>query len=85
MTLSFSAMFSLTFMIPSLIRVLRPMYAKKIVPPEDQRGTSDGTVVSTSTDLLDVHITFVSWVVSAVAYIMAAATSTPILHLIGAR
>ncbi|KAG0695274.1 major facilitator superfamily domain-containing protein [Suillus ampliporus] len=82
MTLSLSAVFSLTYMIPSLIRVLRPMYAKKVVLPEDQQGTGDDTVVSTSTDLLDVHIAFISWVVCAVAYIMAAATTTRILHLI---
>ncbi|KAG1728590.1 MFS general substrate transporter [Suillus paluster] len=80
-TSSLSAVFSLTYMIPSLIRALHPIYAKKAALPEDQQGTSDDTVVSTSTDLLDVHITFISWVVNALAYIMAAATSTRILHL----
>jgi len=84
MTLSLSAVFTLTWMIPRLIRVLRPIYAAKVVPPEDQQDSGDETVVSTSTDLLDVHITIISWVVNAVAFIMAAATSTPVLHLIAA-
>jgi hypothetical protein len=65
--------------------VLRPVYATKVVPPEDQQDSGDETVVSTSTDLLDVHITIISWVINAVAFMMAAATSTPVLHLIGAQ
>ncbi|KAG1728589.1 MFS general substrate transporter [Suillus paluster] len=73
-TRSLSAVFSLTYMVPSLVRVLRPIYAKKVALPADQQGT----------DLLDVHIAVVSWVVDAVAYIMAAATPTRVLHLIAA-
>jgi hypothetical protein len=85
MTISLSAVFTLTWMIPRLIRILRPIYAKRVVTPEGQQNSSDETVVSTSTDLLDVHITFVSWVVNAVAFIMATKTRKPVLHLIGAR
>jgi hypothetical protein len=84
-TLSLSAVFSLTYAVPSLIRVLRPIYAREIVLPEDQQDPSDDTAVSTSTDVLDVHIAFVSWVINAVSYIMAAATTTRVSHLIGAR
>ena len=78
-------MFTLTWVIPRLIRVLRPIYATGVVLPEDQQDSCDETILNTSTDLLDVHITIMSWVISAVAYVMAAATSTPVLHLIGAR
>jgi len=85
MTLSLSAVFALTWIIPRLIRVLRPIYATRVVLPEDQQDSCDESVLNTSTDLLDVHITIMSWVISAIAYIMAAATSTPVLHLIGAR
>jgi MFS family permease len=81
-TLSLSAVFSLTYAVPSLIRVLRPIYAREIVLPEDQQDPSDDTAVSTSTDVLDVHIAFVSWVINAVSYIMAAATTTRVSHLI---
>ncbi|KAG2350032.1 MFS general substrate transporter [Suillus weaverae] len=81
-TLSLSAVLSLTYMIPSLIRVLRPMYARKVALPEDQRGPSDDIAVSTSTDLLDVHIAFASWVINAISYIMASATTTHVSHLI---
>lgn len=84
MTLSLSAVVALTWIIPRLIRVLRPIYAMRVVLSEDQQDSCDETVVNTSTDLLDVHITIMSWVISAVAYIMAAAASTSVLHLIGA-
>ncbi|OJA14174.1 hypothetical protein AZE42_11035 [Rhizopogon vesiculosus] len=84
MTSNLSTVFTLTWMIPRLIRVLRPIYATQVVPPEDQQDSGDETVVSTSTDLLDVHITIISWVVNAVAFIMAATTSTHVLHLIAA-
>ncbi|OAX31258.1 hypothetical protein K503DRAFT_806216 [Rhizopogon vinicolor AM-OR11-026] len=77
MTLSLSAVFTFTWMIPRLIRVLRLIYTTKVVPPEHQQDSGDETVVSASTDLLDVHVTVMSWVVNAVAFIMAAATSTP--------
>jgi hypothetical protein len=65
--------------------MLRPIYANNVVPTEDQQDSDDETVVSTPIDLLDVHIAFICWVINAAAYIMAAATSTPVLHLIGAR
>ncbi|KAG2154079.1 MFS general substrate transporter [Suillus clintonianus] len=81
-TLSFSAAFTLTYMVPSLIRILRPIYARKVVLLEDQQGPGDDTVVAMPTDRLDIHIAFVSWVICAVAYSMAAATSTRTLHLI---
>ncbi|KAG1865147.1 MFS general substrate transporter [Suillus tomentosus] len=81
-TLSLSGVFCLTYTIPSLIRVLRPIYARKVVLPEDQQEPSDDTAVSTSTDLLDVHIIFVSWVINAVSYIVASATTTRVSHLI---
>ncbi|KAG2355631.1 hypothetical protein BDR07DRAFT_1340642 [Suillus spraguei] len=81
-TLSLSAVFSLTYTIPSLIRLLRPIYTRKVALPEDQQDPSGDTVVSTSTDLLDVHIAFVSWIINAVAYIMASATTTRVSHLI---
>lgn len=84
-TLSLSGVFCLTYTIPSLIRVLRPIYARKVVLPEDQQDPSDDTAVSTSTDLLDVHIIFVSWVINAISYIAASATTTRVSHLIGAR
>lgn len=81
-TLSLSAAFSLTYAIPSLIRVLRPICAREVVLPEDQEDPSDDTAVSRSTDLLDIHITFVSLVINALAYIMASATTTRVSHLI---
>ncbi|KAG2150711.1 MFS general substrate transporter [Suillus bovinus] len=81
-TLSLSAVFSLTYVIPSLIRVLRPVYTRKVFLLEDQQDPIDDTAVSTSTDLLDVHITFASWVISAVSYVMASATTTHLSHLI---
>lgn len=65
--------------------MLRPIYARKVALPEDQQDPSDGTVVSTSTDLLDVHIAFVSCIINAVSYIMASATTTRVSHLIGKR
>ncbi|KAG1782366.1 MFS general substrate transporter [Suillus placidus] len=80
-TLSLSAALSLTYTIPLLIRVLRPIYARKVALPEEQ-GPSDVVAVSTSTDLLDVHIAFVSWVINAISYIMASATKTHLSHLI---
>ncbi|KAG2106743.1 MFS general substrate transporter [Suillus discolor] len=80
-TLSLSGVFCLTYTIPSLIRVLRPIYARKVVLPENQQEPSD-TAVSTSTDLLDVHIIFVSWVIDAISYIIASATTTHVSHLI---
>lgn len=85
--LSLSAVFTLTYTTPSLIRVLRPIYAKKVALPEDQfeRDPSDGTAVTPSTDLLDVHIAFVSCIINAVSYILASATTTHLSHLIGAR
>ncbi|KAG2067511.1 hypothetical protein BDR04DRAFT_1104934 [Suillus decipiens] len=83
-TYSLSAVFSLTYTMPSLIHVLRPIYARKVVVLEDQQDPSDNTVVSTSTDLLDVHIAFVSWIINAVAYIMASAMTTHVSHLIAA-
>lgn len=81
-TVCLSAVFSLTYTMPSLIRVLRPIYARKVVILEDQQDPSENTVVSTSTDLLDVHIAFVTWVINAVAYIVASATTTHVSHLI---
>lgn len=81
-TLSLSAVFSLTYAIPSLIRVLRPIYAREIALPEDQQDSSDDTAISMSTDLLDIHIVFVSLVINAAAYIMASATTTRVSHLI---
>ncbi|KAG1863633.1 MFS general substrate transporter [Suillus subalutaceus] len=81
-TLSLSAVFSLTYAIPSLIRVLRPIYAREVTLPEDQQDPSDDTALSMSTDLLDIHIVFVSLFINAVAYIMASATTTHVSHLI---
>ncbi|KAG2103969.1 MFS general substrate transporter [Suillus cothurnatus] len=81
-TLSLSAVFSLTYAVPSLIRVLRPIYARVVALPEDQQDPSDDTAVSTSTDVLDIHIALVSRVINAVSYIMAAATTTHVSHLI---
>lgn len=81
-TLSLSAVFSLTYAIPSLIRVLRPIYAREMALPEDQQDSSDDTAISMSTDLLDIHIVFVSLVINAAAYIMASATTTRVSHLI---
>lgn len=82
--LSLSAVFTLTYTTPSLIRVLRPIYARKVALPEDQfeRDPSDGTAVTPSTDLLDVHIAFVSCIINAVSYILASATTTHVSHLI---
>ncbi|KAG1772863.1 hypothetical protein EV702DRAFT_1245881 [Suillus placidus] len=64
------------------LRVLRPIYARKVALPEDQQGPSDVIAVSTSTDLLDVHIAFISWVINAISYIMVSATTTQVSHLI---
>jgi hypothetical protein len=80
--LSLSAVFTLTYTTPSLIRVLRPMYGRKVALSEDQQDPSDGTTVSAPTDLLDVHIAFVSCVINAISYIIASATTTRVSHLI---
>ncbi|KAG1745594.1 hypothetical protein EDD22DRAFT_958507 [Suillus occidentalis] len=77
---------TLTHTTPSLIRVLRPIYARKEALPENQyeRDPSDGAVTP-STDLLDVHIAFVSCNINAVSYILASATTYHVSHVIGAR
>ncbi|KAJ7641455.1 MFS general substrate transporter [Roridomyces roridus] len=56
--LSATNMLMLAMVIPALVRVLRPIYLRRSNNPEK------------TTDRLDVHLAFVSWVVEATAYII---------------
>ncbi|KAJ7675449.1 major facilitator superfamily domain-containing protein [Mycena rosella] len=58
--LSATSVLVLTFFIPLLVRVLRPLYAR----------TPAGAGVVEASDRLDVHIVFVSWAVEVSAYII---------------
>ncbi|CAA7266701.1 unnamed protein product [Cyclocybe aegerita] len=90
-TLSLTGVFVLTALIPVIVRVLKPFYARKQDPTPIDRPTSDSSsdgsgneeeedaqaqVVSETSDHMDVHITIVSWGVEALAYIVVGMTST---------
>ncbi|KAJ6491559.1 MFS general substrate transporter [Mycena vulgaris] len=62
-SLSATSMFVLTLIIPFLVRVLRPRYARNSQSPANVDGVE-------ATDRLDVHIAFVSWVIEASACII---------------
>ncbi|KAJ7485187.1 MFS general substrate transporter [Mycena galericulata] len=65
--LSATNMFVLTIAIPALVRVLRPWYT---------RHSRQARAEEETTDRLDVHIAFVSWLTEASAYIIFGFTRT---------
>ncbi|KAF8147778.1 hypothetical protein K438DRAFT_1867303 [Mycena galopus ATCC 62051] len=65
--LSGASMFVLTFAIPAIVRVLRPLYRRQ----NSMLSPTNGEVeVVEATDRLDVHLVIGSWVIDASAYLV---------------
>ena len=93
-TLNITGVFVLTAIIPWIVRHLRPLYKQEqllrladdnLTPDSDGDTSSSnlGSVVSETSDHLDVHITIGSWIVESLAYIAVATTTTLTSQLIG--
>ncbi|KAF9219153.1 MFS general substrate transporter [Gyrodon lividus] len=76
---STSSVFILTVIVPPLIRFLRPFYKRQPIRlhSASQHPCDDaGPLESETSDRLDVHMTFVSWLIGAISYLCAAASTT---------
>ncbi|KAJ6632590.1 MFS general substrate transporter [Mycena sp. CBHHK59/15] len=71
--LSGTNMFVLTFVIPALVRVLRPWYTRTRNP---NGASADEDAETETSDDLDVHIAAVSWAIEAAGYLIFGHTTT---------
>lgn len=71
-------MIVLSIIVPRLVRFLRPYYRRSSAPcPPADEGLSNGATSTPKTsDHLDVHLAFVSYVIAAIAFLCAAASTT---------
>ncbi|KAL0577098.1 hypothetical protein V5O48_004890 [Marasmius crinis-equi] len=73
---SFTSATVLTFAIPFVFRILRPLYRRASRGQEPalraQQDDADNETTSEASDRLDVHVTVVSWLIEAVGYILVA-------------
>ncbi|KAH7885072.1 MFS general substrate transporter [Phlebopus sp. FC_14] len=76
---SISSVFTLTIVVPLLVRFLRPFFQRRVIhsaAQEEMLANDADTVESETSDRLDVHLGFVSWVICGVAYLCAVASTT---------
>ncbi|ESK91385.1 tetracycline-efflux [Moniliophthora roreri MCA 2997] len=74
---SLSGSFTMAFIVPAVIKFLRPRYKRNGSQSESERdepATED--IVSEITDRLDVHVTAVSWIIEGAALLLAAHMAT---------
>lgn len=81
-TLNLTGVFVLTFVIPQLVRMFQQLY-KRAQPHHSFETTSHEYRENETSDLLDVHLTLISCIIEAVAYIVVGATNTLATQLSG--
>ncbi|KIJ62966.1 hypothetical protein HYDPIDRAFT_41647 [Hydnomerulius pinastri MD-312] len=77
--INISAVFTLTTILPPLLRYLRPFYKRQLLRSAAGEALTNGDAIiveSETSDLLDVHTTFVAWIIAAFAFLCAAASTT---------
>ncbi|KAI0917118.1 hypothetical protein AcW1_007603 [Taiwanofungus camphoratus] len=78
-TLNLTDVFVLTIVIPLAVRrLLRPLYRRRQHLPVNPSSEelNEGETVTEATDHLDVHITVVSWLIAACAYVLLGNSTT---------
>ncbi|KAK7040861.1 hypothetical protein VNI00_009457 [Paramarasmius palmivorus] len=71
---SLSGTFTMAFIIPLIIKCLRPLYKRRNQTTQDVRV--DQQTDDETTDYLDVHVTMISWIIEAVGPILVAISGT---------
>ncbi|KAH7907386.1 MFS general substrate transporter [Hygrophoropsis aurantiaca] len=75
-TLFLSSVFTLTTIIPLVVRLMRPFYKRRTAIVGQAEAISPAKEVAETSGNLELHIVFGSWVLAALSMIFAATTST---------